>query len=198
MIENNDANELAKKTELADLPAELLEKAGSKLDLTSLLALSKTCRKYREVLAKEIVSRLSLVKKLYVGHRFSFFQFGKKTYVWGDNRCGQLGLGDEVVRLEPVPFQPALFAGQAIKQLVLGEEYSFAKLVDGSWWCWGSNHSGQLGLGDKHSRLNPVKSESLCQLEDQYNKGLKQVLDGKTVLAQALNERLVSEGMLSL
>lgn len=42
-------------------------------------------------------------------------------------------------------------------KISLGNTHTCAILTDGSLWCWGSNTSGELGLGDTTHRSSPVR-----------------------------------------
>jgi alpha-tubulin suppressor-like RCC1 family protein len=77
---------------------------------------------------------------------------------WGRNDFGQLGVGDNGNRGDgpnemgdQLP-QVALGNGRYAKALALGAFHACALLDDGEVKCWGSNSSGQLGLGDTTSR----------------------------------------------
>jgi len=77
---------------------------------------------------------------------------------WGDNRFGQLGLGD--IRSRPslkgdmgdnlpiVDLDPRVKA----TQITAGARHSCALLDTGKVKCWGANYYGQLGVGDARSR----------------------------------------------
>jgi alpha-tubulin suppressor-like RCC1 family protein len=77
---------------------------------------------------------------------------------WGVNGNGPLGLGDVLSRgdapgemgasLPAVAFGP----GRTPLQVTAGEQYTCARLDDGTIKCWGINIRGQLGLGDVLSR----------------------------------------------
>lgn len=75
---------------------------------------------------------------------------------WGANKSGQLGTGgprDALATPQVLPFQwPS-----AIAQLVAGELYTCALLMNDEVYCWGANHVGQLGLGDYDARPTPVR-----------------------------------------
>jgi alpha-tubulin suppressor-like RCC1 family protein len=74
---------------------------------------------------------------------------------WGQNTFGQLGYGDQQFRgLAP---QTALNfgLGRSAKAIATGFAHSCAILDDGSVKCWGANASGQLGYGDRTTRLAP-------------------------------------------
>ena len=56
---------------------------------------------------------------------------------------------------------PAIVSGlpSAAVQIAVGTSSSYAMLVDGSVWAWGSNLYGQLGDGTSTDRLSPVRIE---------------------------------------
>lgn len=69
---------------------------------------------------------------------------------WGAAGAGRLGLpgvttpiGDD----EPAAAAPTVDVGGPVAALTTGAEHTCARLLDGSVRCWGSNASGQLGLG---------------------------------------------------
>ncbi len=77
---------------------------------------------------------------------------------WGDNRSGQLGLGDTAERGsspgsmgDALP-QLALGTGRTATKLVGGLASTCARLDDASLKCWGGNGTGALGLGDNANR----------------------------------------------
>jgi alpha-tubulin suppressor-like RCC1 family protein len=77
---------------------------------------------------------------------------------WGFNGNGQLGLGDTLDRggqagemgasLPAVDLGP----GRTALQVTAGQGFTCARLDDGSVKCWGTNDTGQLGLGDTQQR----------------------------------------------
>ncbi len=76
-----------------------------------------------------------------------------KVTCWGDNQLGQLGLGDANVRLGTVPSTNATVkfdVGNTMtaKAIAAGGDKTCAILSDNSVRCWGTNTSGQLGLGN--------------------------------------------------
>jgi alpha-tubulin suppressor-like RCC1 family protein len=77
---------------------------------------------------------------------------------WGRNSSGQLGLGDREDRAdEPDELGEALTpvdlgAGRTALELRAGENFTCARLDDGSVKCWGDNRYGQLGQGDGRAR----------------------------------------------
>lgn len=79
-------------------------------------------------------------------------------YAWGDNSEGQLGSSSyiDVVRLLPL-----LIADSGISSLFSSSGYACAMgnsalVPNSNAVCWGSNSSGQLGLGNKTSTPSPL------------------------------------------
>ena len=72
-------------------------------------------------------------------------------WAWGDNSCGELGVGDRNARLSPVKVM------DDVSTIDGNYGSSFAVRRDGSLWAWGDNSYGQLGVGDRNARLSPVK-----------------------------------------
>jgi alpha-tubulin suppressor-like RCC1 family protein len=81
-----------------------------------------------------------------------------ELWCWGDNRYGQLGLGDRANRSSPAKLPGAL---DASSKVFAGGGHSCAIHADGSFWCWGDNRSGQLGVGDTDPRLAPTQVTTL-------------------------------------
>jgi alpha-tubulin suppressor-like RCC1 family protein len=79
----------------------------------------------------------------------------KKTdgsiWAWGDNRCGQLGLGDKIDRYNPT----RVGIDTDWDKVVVGSNYTIAKKTNGTLWAWGSDANGRLGLGNIVESLNP-------------------------------------------
>lgn len=72
---------------------------------------------------------------------------------WGDNRFGQLGVGDTMPRTTP----QVLTSLGPVSQVFTGGSHTCALKLDSTLWCWGDNRSGQLGLGDTTPRLVPTQ-----------------------------------------
>jgi alpha-tubulin suppressor-like RCC1 family protein len=83
---------------------------------------------------------------------------GGAGWCWGRNTLGQLGDGTTVTRSTPV--QVAIPAGLTSQELAPGEDFTCALASNGTTYCWGSNHRGQLGRGthdqDPHPDLAPL------------------------------------------
>jgi len=76
-------------------------------------------------------------------HCFALFK-NSSVLCWGANQSGQIGTEQKVVKT-PAPF-PHLESNKLI-QLFAGPESSFAISDDGELYAWGTNDSGELGLG---------------------------------------------------
>ncbi|BDR52289.1 hypothetical protein KIM372_01960 [Bombiscardovia nodaiensis] len=77
-----------------------------------------------------------------------------KAYAWGNNIFGKLGDNSVINRNSPVLIKTA--PGVTFVKVIAGTNNSFAFASDGSLYGWGTNNSGQLGLGDKTNRLTPT------------------------------------------
>ena len=75
---------------------------------------------------------------------------------WGDNRAGQLGLGDTDHRGDAPGELPTatvnLGAGRTATAIVAGALHTCALRDDGSFICWGDNEYGTLGIGTTDTR----------------------------------------------
>lgn len=72
---------------------------------------------------------------------------------WGDNRYGQLGLGDTTNYSSPV--QVGSLTDWA--SVSCGRGHTLAIKTDGTLWSWGRNDKGQLGQGDFIVKSSPVQ-----------------------------------------
>ena len=76
-------------------------------------------------------------------------------WCWGANFNGQLGVGASV----PVGANsntPRQVTGEWAS-LVAGGNHTCGFKVDGSLWCWGRNHHGQLGDGTTTQAISPIE-----------------------------------------
>lgn len=80
-------------------------------------------------------------------------------WCWGNNRFGQLGLGDTEPRLVPARVDAL---GNDVSSAYAGGAHTCAVKTDGSVWCWGNNQYGQLGTGDSSQRLVPTRVMPRC------------------------------------
>ena len=80
----------------------------------------------------------------------------KTLKCWGDNLFGQLGIGvvDGKARTRPTTVK----IGGPVRMIRARGSHTCAVLDDRdkTLKCWGWNHVGQLGLGDKKNRLTPT------------------------------------------
>jgi len=80
---------------------------------------------------------------------------------WGKNNLGQLGLGntsnrgDGLNQMGDNLSAVDLGTGRTATAIEAGGNHTCAILDDASLKCWGSNASGQLGLGNKNNSANP-------------------------------------------
>ena len=80
---------------------------------------------------------------------------------WGSNMYGQLG-NDQSGNVEPYPVR--VKSGEqggkwltGVTQLAAGGEHVCARTNNGSLFCWGRNHRGQLGTGSQQNAAKPKK-----------------------------------------
>ena len=83
-------------------------------------------------------------------HSLFYQSVAGRVFGFGLNNYGQLGLGDEETRLEPVSIQA--LEGKRISALDGGEHFSMALGLDGSLHSFGRGDSGQLGRKGPDSR----------------------------------------------
>ncbi|KAH3765907.1 ADP ribosylation factor 1 [Pelomyxa schiedti] len=80
-----------------------------------------------------------------------------KLYTFGDNRSGQLGLGDNITR--NVPTLVNALQASRVTQIAAGGAYghghTLAVVEPSVLYSWGANSYGQLGLGDFENRNLP-------------------------------------------
>jgi len=77
-------------------------------------------------------------------------------WCWGDDKEGELGLGDDDTAdraVEPTP----VASGLGWRAVRAGDKTTCAIALDGTFWCWGKNDAGQLGLGDLMRRTAPAQ-----------------------------------------
>ncbi|WP_081815116.1 hypothetical protein [Leifsonia aquatica] len=77
-----------------------------------------------------------------------------KTYAWGANNYGQLGIGTTTNSTIPVPV--TMPVGVTFTSVNLGFSYSVALGSDGKAYAWGYNANGQLGNGTTTNSSVPL------------------------------------------
>lgn len=89
------------------------------------------------------------------------------VWCWGENSSGQLGNG-QTDQTNRIPLEAteltAFLSGKPFKpvQLAAGENFTCARMDDGTVYCWGENNYGQLGDGNgSTSSLTPVQVGNL-------------------------------------
>ena len=82
------------------------------------------------------------------------------VFAWGDNSAGQLGLGDNQARLEPITV-PGL---SGVLAVAAGRAHSLALRADGSVVAWGANAQGQLGVGTQTNHNTPQTVSGLANV----------------------------------
>ncbi|XP_058799619.1 uncharacterized protein LOC131669061 isoform X2 [Phymastichus coffea] len=76
------------------------------------------------------------------------------VYAWGNNKYGQLGLGD--VHQCPNPELITALAQKIIVEAVAGQHHSTALTSDGRLFTWGWGVHGQLGHGNTEAKREPT------------------------------------------
>eukprot|EP00877_Chromochloris_zofingiensis_P008815 jgi/Chrzof1/4187/Cz14g02070.t1 len=84
-----------------------------------------------------------------------------RTYAWGWNKFGQLGLGDTQDR--PEPAEIVNLSGSHVHLLACGWRHTLAATEDGMVYSWGRGVNGQLGHGDEIDVHVPKKLEGLSK-----------------------------------
>ena len=88
----------------------------------------------------------------------------KTVWCWGGNYYGQLGIGTTP------PFPPKTGAVQVKKTAttfltnvtaVTASDYFTCALSGGTVWCWGQNTHGQLGIGNKTTKMYATQAKKL-------------------------------------
>lgn len=68
-----------------------------------------------------------------------------KTYCWGANNQGQIGIGTRTT--EPRPFPTPVAAKAFFREVAIGGQFACGVTNEGDAGCWGYNRDGQLGNG---------------------------------------------------
>lgn len=108
-------------------------------------ALREICGYYFPIELIDIILKLSCkINKIYAGYETSFMIIDNKTYAWGKNGHGQLGLGHFWNR--PFLYEIKLLN---VKKIASGKEHTIFLTTDNKVFACGSNKYGQLGITEK-------------------------------------------------
>ncbi len=87
------------------------------------------------------------------------------SYCWGDNRYGQIGDNSTTQKTTPTAVYTAgALSGKTVKSISTGWLQTCAIASDNKVYCWGSNTSGELGIGTYSSPVitpSAVKSDGV-------------------------------------
>ena len=94
--------------------------------------------------------------KIAAGHSSSFaIKTNGTLWAWGTNSEGQIGNGVTDALKYSTPVQVGALTTWA--DVKTGGSAVFAKKTDGTYWCWGYNGDGQLGIGTTSGKSSPVQ-----------------------------------------
>lgn len=114
-----------------------------------------------EVLRPTQVTAISNVQTILAGHDYSFaIKKDGSVWSWGNNRFGQLGLGNYTDYSTPQQVSGVSDVIEVSTSLYNG----FALKKDGTLWSWGFNAVGALGLGDTVNRNRPQQISMLSDI----------------------------------
>ncbi|KAH9501476.1 RCC1 and BTB domain-containing protein 2 [Dermatophagoides farinae] len=108
------------------------------------------------------------VKLIACGGDHSFSITNKEEiYSWGPNSYGQLGLSDKEISSTPclVAFPNDDSINIRIKEIVAGDQHSLFLFENGQLWGCGYNYNGELGLGNRRSKLAKIPIGNLQQIK---------------------------------
>jgi alpha-tubulin suppressor-like RCC1 family protein len=78
------------------------------------------------------------------------------VWCWGNNTAGALGPNVALGGSVTTPVQIPIPAGKPVSEIAAGMSHVCAVSAMGGLYCWGSNQSGQLGIGTTVSTATPV------------------------------------------
>lgn len=81
-------------------------------------------------------------------------KFNGSLWCWGNNAYGQLGQGGSDYASHNVPVRVG--TANDWRQVSVGDRHVCAVKTNGDLWCWGSNSSGQLGIGNTNTSFVPM------------------------------------------
>lgn len=81
-----------------------------------------------------------------------------RAYCWGSNAAGKLGNNSTTNSSVPVAVATSTGMSEQVAQIAAGNKHTCALTISGDVYCWGSNASGQLGIGlISPESLTPVR-----------------------------------------
>lgn len=83
------------------------------------------------------------------------------VYCWGTSSNGALGRGTESPIATPKPVTGGQLGTKAVAAVTAGNDFTCARAVDGTAYCWGQGGSGQLGNGGQQSQNTPRQVSNL-------------------------------------
>lgn len=92
---------------------------------------------------------------------------GGFLFSWGDNKHGQLGIGNSSPARN-LPVLVSSLCGVPFALLCAGGYHSFALSLSGALFSWGRNNFGQLGINDNKDHFMPVLVKSLRSQRVRY------------------------------
>ena len=104
---------------------------------------------------------LPLCIQISCGHSFTVCLTDDHVlYSFGSNVFGELGLGTN----EIIYNSPQLVSSlKDVEFIECGTSHVFCKTLNNEVYCWGYNHSGQLGLGNKDNQNIPMLCSSIIK-----------------------------------
>jgi alpha-tubulin suppressor-like RCC1 family protein len=153
------------------LPPELFINIGQEVNYQDFSSFMQTCKFfYKSPVIREIRAAKT-AGWLAAGENYSIMHLSNNNLlVVGDNKSGQLGLGDYKYHSKATRFKlENIPEGIIIKRVITGARHSFIHLSNDTIFVCGNNQSGQLGLG--HSKnmntfsalpLNNILKEGLA------------------------------------
>jgi alpha-tubulin suppressor-like RCC1 family protein len=94
--------------------------------------------------------------KIAAGHFNSYAVRSDGTlWAWGTNISGQMGNGIASAVKYSTPIQVGSLSTWA--EVKAAGSVAFAKKNDSTYWCWGTNSQGQLGIGSTSGKSTPVQ-----------------------------------------
>lgn len=81
---------------------------------------------------------------------------GGTVWAWGNNRLGQLGLGEVTTLQRNIAVQVPSLVNANITRIAAGGGHNLALSSSGTIWSWGFNKSGQLGQGRESEHKIPT------------------------------------------